>query len=317
MSEPTNSSPTLVQTTFLSNPDLNFIEIVSLLGQEKQLNNFSKIIASITPKLISETIAELWGPLLVFNPQLEAVIDIHTRKTLFRDDWNYYTLLNGNSVPFNPFTHHTVTGDVWCTEDDTVYYTKKFLEESAGRWEWVYIPNPLLAVMIADLLTIMLNREQKWLKEYRSLPCHPMQNYISLDKFVDMVPNVKMKYISTMNKIAESKQDFIFELLQSKQKSGAFIDNDEVEKIYAARGKNDTEILIQDFWDSEYAQLALNEIQTNVEALIVKAFPQVRSATERSLCEAYGYDVYEAVVSGPLVLVKSLGDYRILHWEMN
>lgn len=331
MSDQTNSSQLSDHLTFLSNPSLSFIEIVSLLAREQQLNKFQQIVATTTLKNIATALAHVLEGVLVFKPQQEAMIT-QEGKFVFREDLNYYIDTDAGEQWFNPFTWvGPVPGDVRCAEDSSFYLTKPFLDNIWSTLDYVFVTNPLLNVMVADLLTVVLNQEQLWVKKHGPLLTHFMQNYVDLEKLVrTRVPEMGLPLLQLQGEVTSLRQDFAHEFFRNKPQQRYLTTDADLARIYEARGKQNENKAIQEFWDRPEIQDALNDLQMAVEKIITGLFPTVRAVAERSSLPAFGYDVFFATVANNTevilkntgitsseVVLKNLGDYRVLHWEIN
>lgn len=321
MSEQTNSSPTSDQTTFLSNPNYSFIEIASLLAQEHKLSKFQHILASSSLRSIANSLARALEGLLVFKPQLEAMIT-HQGQTVFREDFTYYTETpeQGFRIEYNPFTMGlNIPGDIRCAEDSTFFLTKPFLESIWLSLDYAHFTNPLLLVMVSDLLNFSLNEDQLWAKQHRPAPTQFMQNYVELEKLIKLrIPEMGVAYLTHQQELQVHRNDVISQLAAQRANSGTIILPTDLENLYEIHGKHEEEQIRQDFWDLPEIREALIDLRMVMEKIVIALFPTVRGASERSSLPAFGYDVFFAsVINECEVVVKTLGDYRVLHWEMN
>jgi hypothetical protein len=319
MSEQTNSSHTSDRTTFLSNPNYSFIEIASLLAQEHQLNKFQHILASSSLRAIANTLARALEGLLVFKPQLEAMIT-HQGQTVFREDFTYFSEIDGVRAEYDPFTMATaIPGDIQCEEDDTFFLTKPFLESIWVSLDYAHFTNPLLLVMVADLLNFSLNEDQPWAKKHRPAPTQYMQNYVDLEKLIKArIPEMGVAYLGLQQELHLHKHEFVSQLMQERANAKSYLTQEDADKMYELHGKHTEEQIRQDFWDLPEICEVLIELRLTMEKIVISLFPTIRGASERSSLPAFGYDVFFAsVINDNEVVVKNLGDYRVLYWEMN
>jgi hypothetical protein len=319
MSEQTNSSNTSDRTTFLSNPNYSFIEIASLLAQEHKLHKFQHTLASSSLRLIANSLARVLEGLLVFKPQLEAMVT-HQGLTVFREDFKYFSEIDGNRTEYNPFTMGlNIPGDIQCEEDSTFFLTKPFLEGIWMSLDYAHFTNPLLLVLVADLLNFSLNEDQPWAKCHRESPTQFMQNYVDLEKLIKQrMPEMGVDYLYLQQSVQQHRSNYMSEIASSRISDGSLLFPANMEQIYEARGKREEDQMVQDFWDRGEIREMLIDLRMEVEKIVISLFPTVRAASERSSMPAFGYDVFFAsVINECEVVVRTLGDYRVLHWEMN
>lgn len=330
MSE-TNSSPISGQRTYLSNRALSYIDIVSLLAREKSLQKFSGIMATTQLKNILETIAFALENVLDFKPQLEVMMSLD-RKVIFREDYHYY-LAGDQYRPFDPFAEfpeEDTDTDVLCVERPNVRYSLrhlKLIQRQAG-YDFTYIPNPQLFQLMADSLTVSLNEDQLWVKQFREPRAHFLQKYVSLEKTVrTMAPELAEDLTALNNDMHDERMSFMHGITgqavyleTSKVMEVAKLDLSTegalalYDKIHAEKYES---VLVQDFWDRPAMRQALREFTVMLTRAINNIFPTARQLAEQSLCPAYGYDVFQAeVVADREIVVKKLGDYRVLYWEL-
>jgi hypothetical protein len=298
---------------------LSFIEIASQLSQEPVLSKFRHIAAAATLRNIGSALAQALQKVLIFNAQIETAVTGHGQ-TIFREDQTYYYLEGSNKYVFNPFNGSDLPGtDIYCDDNPHLRYSKEFLDKVWMSLDFVHVVNPLMHVMVADFLTVSLNEEQLWAKNHSKLQTHVMQNYVDLERLLEnYAPDMGMQYYQMLQNVELTKQDFILELTEGKTAEQAMITAASAEAIYKARGGEVIEKLIQGFWDLPEIQQALDEIRIILERIVTSQFPTIRLMAERSTHPAYGYDVFHVVVLGETELVvRTLGDYRILQWELN
>lgn len=288
------------------------------MEHEQVLDKFKHVVATTSLKNIATALSHALEHVLIFKPQLEAMVTLRGQ-IVFREDWHYYTEVNGIRHCFDPFVSGgDALGNVYCEENRKLRLTKKFLDSVWHTLNYEYITNPLLHVMIADYLTFTLNEEQEWARSYSNLQMHFMQNYIDLDKLVkEYAPEAFSKYASMIHDVSLARVDFMTQLSQDKVRLNQSISEKEALAMYEARGKQYEDTATQDFWDLPAIRAALQEIMVAVSRVIISLFPTVRAVTEKSIQAIYGYDVFHvSVLAETEIVVKSLGDYRILHWEL-
>ena len=259
------------------------------MDHDKQLERFKSVIASTNLETITVAIAQALEGILLFKPLIETM-KTPSGKIVFREDRKYFSLMDGVFIEFDPFlADNPAEGDIYCEQQTDVIITKKNLLRMWSALEFDYIGNPILQQVIADLLTISLNDDQEWAKLYRKPYRDFLQDYVCLEKIVaTKQPQLAIEYR---------------QLLQ---------------EVYTSKNSHQTEILINEFWARREIVEISNEITNSLGKIIINLFPATRIATERSLYPAYGYDIYFATVeAGTRLVVKRLGDYRILQWEYN
>lgn len=246
------------------------------------------MIASTSLETIAVAIAQALEGVLIFKPLLDTM-KTPSGKVLFREDREYFSLVGDEFQEFNPFVaDNPAEGDVYNSQKTEVIITKKNLHRAWAALEFDYIGNPVLRQVIADLLTITLNDGQKWTKHYSRPSSDFLQDYVCLEKLVEVKrPELASEYRGLLQDIFES------------------------------RNTRQSEILINDFWSRREISEISNELTATLGKIVLNLFPAVRAASERSEHPAYGYDIYYALVDvGGYLIVKRLGDYRILQWEM-
>lgn len=276
-------------------------------------------MATSSLKTITTALAQLLEKVLIFKPELEAMVT-HHGDVIFREDWNYYVEIDGKSQAYAPFTSNGIApGDVLCVEKPNFYLPRQQLESIWLSLDYVHFSNPLMHTLVADFLTVLLNEDQNWVKNHSRLATHVVQNYLDLQKLViEHAPQMKHAYSMLVQDVLLERQLFVSELLRTKlMENRSLLTQEEAMHIYEVRGKQYENRVVQDFWDHADIQAVLNEFRVAMERIIIGLFPTVRSVAELSLHPAHGYDVFYATVMGDTeVVVKNLGDYRILHWEL-
>ncbi len=290
------------------------------MAQEGSLSKFANPVATATLKNIAVPLNHLLEDVLVFKPQLDALVT-QQGQTVFREDWHYYTETPEGSfqIEYDPFkTGRNIPGTIRCQEDTSFCLHKDFLESIWHSLDYAQITNPLLSVMVADFLTVKLNEDQDWVTRHAKLPTHFMQNYVSLEKLVNTrAPDLILAYHNLSADVLAAREDFMLEVAHRKGTNYIFLSKQEIQKMYDARGRHYEDVAIQDFWERHEVQEILNELQIAAGRVISGLFPTIRAVAERSLMPAFGYDVFSATTSGTRITVKNLGDYRVLHWELN
>jgi hypothetical protein len=288
------------------------------LARESKLRKFHQIVASSTLKNIASALTQALESVLVFKPEIEAMVT-HSGQIVFREDWKYFSMINGLRQEYNPFVvGGNAPGDVYCDDDKDFFLTQAFLASIWHSLDYVHFTNPLLLVMIADLLTFSLNEDQEWVKEHAQSPTQFMQNYVDLERALgqnaaDMLPH----FYQMQHTAALLKEDFMVDLISDKAKIHQVISREEAEKMYEARGKHAEEVLRQDFWDRPEVREVLIDLRMRAEKIVGALFPTTRAVAERSSLPAHGYDVFHVtVVNQTDVVITNLGDYRVLSWEM-
>lgn len=286
-SDPTKDAPPV--STCFSNRSLNYTIVASLVDGDQQLDKFKSVIASTNLETIAVAIAQALEGVMMFKPLIETM-KTPSGKVVFREDRKYFALLDGEFQEFNPFiADNPAEGDVYCEQKIEVILTRKNLHRVWSALEFDYIGNPMLQQVVADLLTIMLNIDQQWIKFYRK-PCRDfLQDYICLEKLVAVKrPELASEYR---------------QLLQS---------------VFESRNSHQSEILINEFWSRPEISDISTELTNRLGKIVLNLFPAARIAAERSVHPAYGYDIYYATADmGNQLVIKRLGDYRILQWELN
>lgn len=255
---------------------------------------------------------------LVFKPQLEVMMTVQ-QEVVFREDWHYYAVTDEGNVPYEPMTMgKNIPGNIKCQEDIHFSLTKEFLESIWHSLDYGFIPNPLLHVLVADFLTHTLNEEQYWVKKHAKCPSHFLQNYLDLDKVIyNYLPSLYGDYNYLQQDINVLRADFVDLLRRGKGLAGDLMTDEEITRSYKARGMQAEERLIQDFWDRADMQEVLDDIKMQVHKIINSLFPTLRVAAERTVSPSLGFDVFVAsVVANEHIVIKNIGDYRILHWEL-
>lgn len=235
---------------------------------------------------LASTIAPILEPVLNVSPLIE-IMRAPTGKIIFRADANYLARYSEEDVsPFDPFdVTDPPSADVYCAETRELVITKKHLQRMWRSMYFEYITNPKLHHVIADVLTMMLNEEQEWAKLYQNDGYHILQPHLSLEKiFTIHTPGRLTDYYSLR---AEAR------------------DEDTWQKY------------VNEMWTGHAVRDVANDILRELRHAITRFFPVVRVFSERSLSPKHGYDVFSAEVEGTnQLVVKNLGDYRILHWEL-
>lgn len=295
---------------------MNFINIVSLLDREHALDKFKTLVATTTLVNIADAISQALEHVINFKPQLEVMRSLDG-KILFREDWTYYTNTEGAVLPFNPFNPETelVPGDVYCMERPTLVYSAVHLNNAyrAGNFDYGYMPNPALFQLVADALNVILNEDQLWTRVFRQPRAHFLQDYIGLERLVQFsLPELADDLRELQQDIGSEQQSFRHLV------AGGRMTREQAMHIYEVSGTKYENEITQDFWDRQPVRVILRELSVSIERIITSLFPTVRGLAERSVHPAHGYDVFFCdVIADNQLAVKNLGDFRILHWELN
>lgn len=250
---------------------------------------------------------------------------------IFRDDHTYYFKSESNvqqHISFDPFATEqpSILGDVYCNEIPLLCIPARLLERIKTQTYFQTVANPLLFEVVADFLTFRLNEEQSWAKLHSRCKSHVAQNYAKLELLVEhFVPELMFAYQCMVNDIELHRREFVQKLQRDRmmeiQQAGYsdldFVTESYAMKLYEVRGKQYEDVIIQDFWDRREIQNALNEVAVSISKVIGYQFRIEKDMAERSLNPAFGYDVYQASIEGNRLVMRNLGDYRILHWELN
>ncbi len=304
------------------------MDIVSLLAQERSLQKCNTVTISADISEVATALAIALSDVFPSSTMIE-VIKSGDNSIIFRDDYSYYFKSGQECIPYNPFNEEEIViGDVYCNELLMFYLSQDTVEKLKQTWFYQTVANPLLYEVIADYLTFRLNEEQPWAKLHSRCKTHLAQNYVNLDKLVaQYVPELSNDYLHLMHDISSEKESFIRteqdkrtrEISESKGSYGelAFINTAYALHMYEVRGKQYENIITQDFCDRQEVQSAFNEISVIIGRIIALHVHIELTVAERSLKGAFGYDVYQAVIENNRLVVKNLGDYRILHWELS
>lgn len=304
---------------------------MSLLSQERLLYKCNSVIVNADISEVAAALAIALDGVFPGSTMIE-VIKGGDNSIIFRNDYSYYFKeTNTNSTvinDYNPFNEEEeVIGNVYCNELPMFFLPQQTVEQLKQTWFYQTVANPILYEVIADYLTFRLNEEQTWAKLHSKCKNHIAQNYVSLDKLVSRyTPELSNDYLNLIHDINHEKESFvrdeqnkrIREINESKDSLGdlAFINNAYAMHMYETRGKQYENVITQDFCDRREIQSALNEVSVLIGRIVAAHLNIEAIAAERSLNPAYGYDVYYAVIENNRLVVKNLGDYRILHWEL-
>lgn len=261
---------------------MSFTAIASLFNLDPNLEKFAQVIATSHLGNIATAISQALEGLLKVDPLIE-VMKLPSGVVVFRHDQQYYTVVGNAQVAFDPFTADApIDGDVYSSATQELVITHRNLQRMWGVLYFDYIANPVLHQLIADVLTYDLNEEQEWTSRFSNDGYDFLQEYINIGKLF-------------MKKLPHRLGDY-----------------------HALMGMRDADgEYTRDLWFGEDVEQALKEIMLSLQRILVNFFPAVRSFTERSVHPAYGYDVFLATVeAGNELVVKKLGDYRILQWEL-
>lgn len=295
---------------------LSYIDIVSLLAQEEAISKFNNVMAETSLKNIVSAIVDALEGVLDFKPQLEVMVSVgQNQQIIFREDWTYYMQGPGGPLPFDPFVHTEVVGEVFCVEKPTTRYSKAHINHAlaTSSFDYSFITNPLLFQLVADFLNVYLNEDQLWAKLHAKPREHFLQKYLSLESLVaNKAPELSADLHALQYDVGAAKVSFSLDVARPGMSP------EEVSKIYEARGANYENVITQDFWERHQVRYILTELTVKLARIISKQIPAIRHLAERSAQPTYGYDVFFASVLGNnKISVSSLGDYRVLHWEIN
>jgi hypothetical protein len=285
------------------------------LAQEKPLEKFSELIATTNLRNILDPITQVLENVLDFKPQLEVVVS-SDHAIVFREDLTYYTETeSGQVLPYNPFiSSDAPAGDVRCMERPALLYSQEHLNRMFAKsaFDYVYMANPKLYHLMADAINVWLNEDQLWVKQYRAPREHFLQQYIHLDRLVEVLaPEVTEDLRQLQTEIGSEQTSFRLQLANESMTRA------EALARYDARASKYENTITQDFWERSEVQYALRVLTMKLYRVVTALFPTARREAERSMHPAYGYDVFYASVAGDRELViKQLGDYRILRWEL-
>lgn len=335
----THSQP-LGPRTYLLDPNLSFIDIASLLDRESDLKEFTQIVESRDYSDVCTHLASTIGHLMPFQAAVNT-LNSENGGIVFRDDYEYYLSHNtgiGELYQFNPFAVQPADMSdmesmiINCREvprfklSGSVYAAQHHMLSPGATH------NPLLTAVIADYLTYALNVEQCWAKRHESPREHVMQPYISLHALISkQLPHLSGIYNAIEHDIRQAKSEFMAEVINSHKEykhgivslttyaqSMEGISDSYLEQVYEARGKKYEDAITQDLWDHPDVQDCLETLEvelarsiarlSNIEAIVAEL------STSRRAIRAY--DVFQCQPAGNRVIIKNLGDYRVLSWEM-
>ncbi|BAW19274.1 hypothetical protein [Ralstonia phage RP31] len=271
-------------------------------------------MAVTTLRNIATAISDMLEDVLDFKPQLEVMATMD-QKIVFREDWTYYANVEGAIQPFNPFVELTTPGEVHCMERPALHYTAAHLNHAwaAGSFDYFYMPNPQFFQLVADFLNVYLNEDQLWSKLHPKPTQHFLQFHLSLEKLVAVkVPELAEELLHLQTEIGSEQSSFRHQVFREG------MTREDALKLYDVSGSHYENVITQDFWDRHQIQYVLNELTVKLARIVNAQFPAIRPLAERSVQPQHGYDVFCAtVLNDNQVSVSSLGDYRILHWEIN
>lgn len=281
---------------------------------EKPLHKFSNVVATTQLSSILSSLALGLEDVLNFKPQLEVMTSVD-RTVLFRQDHTYYSVSEtGQRLPYNPFAGEEVVGDVMCVQKPNLRYSKDHLRAVMAQngFDYTYVANPLLFHLVADALTVMLNEDQLWVRLHRQPAEHFLQKYLTLEVIVHrMAPELTQALAEYHADVGSLQSDFNLTVDRTGRTQAQII------SAYEARSSRYEDQVTQDFWNRQPMQVALRELTVVLYKAIQAMFPKAFKLAERSLYPAHGYDVFIAEATPDnQVVIKNLGDYRILFWEM-
>lgn len=310
-----NSSRTSAPVTYLSNHSLSYTAIALLLSQDERLEKFGSVVATTNLSNIAAAVAHALENVLAVKPLIE-VMKTSMGVVIFREDRKYVTVNAEGAEDFDPFNaEHAPDGEVRCKDTGERVIAKSSLRRVWKSLDYDFITNPILYLITAELLTAMLNENQEWAKLYYHNSAHSLRKYLSLQKVVDnYAPSLSNEYEALINELREYKKNFIMEVMANRPQSPPEV----AIGAYEARGMDYVNRSMDEFWDRKEIGDALTHVFHTVQKIILNLFTTVRLADERNARPAYGYDVFLASVeANTQLVVKKVGDYRILHWELH
>lgn len=275
-------------------------------------------MATASLRNIASALTGVLENVLQFKPTLEVLLS-HSGQLMFREDLTYYVNLNGADIGYNPFIDNVIPdNDIQCNESPLFCYPAKRLATNLPGANFDTMINPIFYQLIADYINVELNQDQLWINKFCPCSTNVLQNYVSLEKLVQtMVPELWGDFIGLQHEINLERTEFFERIQASKMQNLEFVTPQRALEIYEARGKQYENSVTQDFWDRNEIQTALRELRAHMGRVIFALFPAVHVAAERAAHPSYGYDVFHAfVLDDKQLVVKNLGDYRILHWEL-
>lgn len=339
MSAQITHSPLLGLRTYLSDPNLNFIDIASLLDRETELKEFAQIVENRDFSDVCSHVANTMGHLMPFK----AIVNVLANEnggTVFRDDYEYYIAHYRDAAayyPFDPFSNIPVqvtSGEnIYCREVLKFCLPAEVYLAHCETLNMVTMANPLVAAIIADYLTFALNVEQRWVTHHTTPKEHPMQQYFSLASLISQhLPHLGINYELIRADIEDTKTAFMNDVIRSHKsckpemmsldlyaQSINGIPDSYLEQVWEARGKQYESVAFQDLWDHPEVQdfLETSEVELSRTIGRLSRIEQVVAELATSQKATRSYDVYQCHAIGSRVVIKNLGDYRVLNWELS
>lgn len=325
--------------TYLSDLNLNFIDIASLLDRETELKEFAQIVENRDFGDVCSHVADTMGHLMPFK----AIVNVLANDvggTVFRDDYEYYVAHHRDAInyypidPFGPTPIQITVGDnIYCREVAKFCLPGEVYFAHCETLNMVTMANPLVAAIVADYLTFSLNVEQRWVTHHMTPKEHPMQQYFSLASIVTKhLPHLIGVYEMIRMDIEDTKTAFMNDVIRSHQtckpeslsldlyaQSIQGIPDSYLEQVWEARGKQYESIAYQDLWDNPDVQDFLETSEVALSRAIgrLSRIEQIVAELGTSQKATRSYDVYQCHAIGSRVVIKNLGDYRVLNWELS
>lgn len=264
-------------------------------------------------------------------PVMEQVIMNRSYSTLFKNSYEYYTVdSTGTEYPYNPFEADIdqlgpgELGGIFCRELPRFHIPYNTMVTLIPELDYHQAANPLLYHVIADFLNHRLNEEQQWAKRYKSIPGDIVQNYVCMESLIKHHAPEHVDAVQALkHHIALAKEDFINDQIIAASgednphlTSFHSIDRLYLDQVYEFHREKIEHAIVLDFIKMPFVREALREVEVIISR-IVRSFTDIETAvTEKSLVRPYGYDVYQVLAKGNKLVIRNLGDYRILHWEL-
>lgn len=259
---------------------------------------------------------------------------------VFRDDYEYYLAAMQDSqvtYAYNPFEAVDLDTlpnvNIYCREIPKFVLPVSVYVKHEASLNLVSMANPLVISIIADYLTLSINREQLWSRYHYVPKEHPMQQYLSLRAIITtQLPHLLGLYTMALGEIEDSKTTFMNQVIQSNQtykpgltnldnyaQSIEGISDAYLETAYEARGKSYELVVLQDIWDHPDVQDFLQTVEVTI-ARTIGRHTRVENIIAELACShraTRAHDVYFCHAVGNRLVIKNLGDYRVLNWELS
>lgn len=290
---------------------MSFTDIAYCSHRASALQKFATNLAHTSLANVAGPIASALEQVLDFKPQLE-VIRSPNGTMLFREDWQYVQETDGKIYPINPFAVDDMPdGNIFRVGAPYALSSRTHIAHVWQDRMYDFMMNPVMCELVADFLNWSLNVDQIWTHNHREPTQHFLQKYLNLDRLVELeLPELKSD-LELMYQDAGGEQT-------RYRLQGADVPRELGMAGYDARAVEAELRIRQEFWDKQQVQCVLRELAVSLERIMTAHFPTMRDLAELSLHPARGYDVYYAIPTHERgVTVLCLGDYRILHWELN